>query len=177
MADPYLGEVRVFACNFAPVGWASCNGQILPLSQYTALFSLLGTYYGGNGTSNFALPNLQGNIPVCQGTGNGLSPYNVGEIGGTQFVKLLLPQMASHIHNLMTDPADEPANSPSPVNNALSTARTPATAIYTSATTPLAQMNANMIPLIGGGQQHNNMMPYLVLNFCIAMTGIFPSRP
>jgi microcystin-dependent protein len=176
MANPFLGEVRVFGCNFAPFDWAFCNGQLLPITQNTALFSLIGTFYGGDGIRTFALPNLQGNIPIGQGQGAGLASYVIGETGGTQTVTLLGTQMPAHNHNLMTDPDDAPANSGSPTGNALCTNNNPATAIYTTAVAPLVQMNAQMIAAAGGNLPHNNLMPYLVLNFCIAVAGIFPPR-
>jgi microcystin-dependent protein len=176
MSDQFLGEVRVFGCNFPPKGWAFCNGQILPISQNTALFSLLGTFYGGDGKSTFGLPNMQGNIPISQGQGAGLSPYFIGQSGGEQTVTLLMTEMPQHNHNLMTDPDDAPPNSGVPTNNALCTGNSPATAIYTTAVTPIVQMNAQTIALVGNGLPHNNMMPFLGLNFCIALQGIYPPR-
>jgi microcystin-dependent protein len=172
MSNQFVGEVRVFGCNFNPVGWALCNGQILPISQNTALFALLGTYYGGNGVSTFGLPNMQGNIPISQGQGSGLSVYNIGETGGSQTVTLLMNEMPKHNHNMMADPDDAPPSSGMPANNALCIG-----AMFTNATSPLVQMNSLMLRPIGGNLPHNNMMPYLTLNFCIAMQGIFPTRP
>ena len=175
MSDQFVAEVRVFGCNFPPTGWAFCNGQILPISSNTALFSLVGTYYGGDGKSTFGLPNMQGNIANSQGTGAGLSPYSMGQRGGTPSVTLLLNELPQHNHNFMTDPDDAPPNSGSPGGNALCTG--PATQIYSNATSPLIKMNQNMLGPIGGNLPHNNMMPYLVLNFCIALQGIYPTRP
>jgi microcystin-dependent protein len=178
MSDQFLGEIRIFPFDFAPIGWAMCNGQILPISQYAALFSLLGTNYGGNGTSSFGLPNFQGAVPINQGTGPGLSTYAVGEIGGTSTVTLLQPEMAVHRH-LVTADAE------------LATTGTPASAIYMqghwpgtpggqvalyNTLAPDTALNSNAISYVGGNQPHNNMMPYLALNFCIAMSGIFPPR-
>jgi microcystin-dependent protein len=174
MSDQYLGEVRVFPFNFAPYGWATCDGQILPISQYAALFSLLGTYYGGNGTSNFGLPNMQGNIPLCFGQGLGLSNYDLGESGGVANVTLLTTEMPSHNHNLMAVEFPLP-NSQTPVNGALGS-RAGVTNMYTTATSPLAKFAPQAIGSNGGNQPHNNMMPYLTLNFCIALQGAFPPR-
>jgi microcystin-dependent protein len=172
MSDQFVAEVRVFGCNFAPKGWAFCDGQILNISANTALFSLVGTYYGGNGTSNFALPNMQGNIPISQGQGNGLSPYNIGQAGGTPLVTLLLGELPQHNHNFMTDPDDAPPNSGSPGGNALCTG-----AVFSTAISPLVRMNQGMLGPIGNNLPHNNMMPFLTMNFCIALQGIFPARP
>jgi microcystin-dependent protein len=171
MADNFLAEIRVFPFNFAPVGWASCNGQILPISQNTALFSLLGTYYGGDGKSNFALPNLQGSIPVAYGQGVGLSPYSIGESGGEPTVSLLLSQMPAHTHSLLTDNINGPDNN-SPANAALSFPVN----MYSTQTSPVVQMAQQAISPVGGSQPHNNLMPYLTLNFCIALQGIYPAR-
>jgi microcystin-dependent protein len=171
MADNFLAEIRVFPFDFAPVNWALCNGQILQIAQNPALFALLGTMYGGDGKSNFALPNLQGRIPVCFGQGVGLSPYNLGQSGGEQTVTLLLTEMPQHTHSLLTDNINGPDNS-LPGNAALSF---PAN-MYSTQTSPLAKMAPKAISLVGGGQPHNNLMPYLTLNFCIALQGIFPAR-
>ena len=172
--DPFVAEIRIFPFNFAPKGWAFCDGQILPLSQNTALFSLLGTSYGGDGKSNFALPNLQGAAPVAQGQGPGLSQYFVGENSGTDYVTLVQPEMPGHTHDLQGDgnAFDGVAFSPSGAlpGNAGSNN------IYsTNAPAPVA-MNVAMVSIAGGGQPHNNMMPYLTLNYCIALQGVFPPR-
>jgi microcystin-dependent protein len=171
MSDQFVAEIRVFPFNFAPVGWASCNGQVLPISQNTALFSLLGTIYGGNGTSNFGLPDLQGRIPVGQGQGPGLSPYDIGQNGGVQAITLTLQEMPIHTHSLLADGINGPDNN-SPGNAALSFP----VSMYTSATSPLVQMASQAIGPVGGSQPHNNMMPFLTLNFCIALQGIYPAR-
>lgn len=174
MADPFVAEIRIFPFNFAPVGWAFCNGQILPLSQNTALFSLLGTMYGGNGQSTFALPNLQGRAAMFHGQGPGLSLREHGETGGTETVTLLVSKIPSHTHTLRgnTDFAD--VQSPSP-NRAL--ARSQNAAAYQSNTnTNLQPMAPQALSPVGGDQPHNNMMPYLTLNFCIALQGIYPPR-
>jgi microcystin-dependent protein len=171
MADQFVAEIRVFPFNFAPYGWAVCNGQIMPISQNTALFSLLGTYYGGDGKSNFALPNLQGNVPVGYGQGAGLSPYDLGQSGGTKAETLLVQQIPAHTHSLLADNINGPDNN-SPGNAAFSFPVN----MYSTAPGPLAPMAPQAIGSAGGNQPHNNMMPFLVLNFCIALQGIYPPR-
>ncbi len=179
MADPFVGEIRSFPFNFAPRGWAFCNGQLLPLSQNTALFSLLGTYYGGNGSSNFALPNLQGNVPMGDGQGPGLSLRDLGETGGVQTVTLLTTEIPQHAHTLNARVG--PAQSPDPANNVLSPGTWQQGAnlgvVQTYATqSPNAQMSPTAAALAGGSQPHNNMMPYLTINWCIALQGVYPPR-
>jgi microcystin-dependent protein len=176
MADPFVAEIRIFPFNFAPKGWAFCDGQILPLSQNTALFSLLGTTYGGDGKSNFALPDLQGNVPMHPGQGQGLSLHDLGETGGSETVTLLLSESPFHNHNFMganpTDFADLPNPGPDRVvgksQNAL--------AYQDNTTQNLVTMAPQALAPSGGGLPHNNMMPYLTLNFCIALQGVFPPR-
>jgi microcystin-dependent protein len=172
MSDQFLGEIRMFAGNFAPTGWAFCNGQILPISQNTALFSLLGTQYGGNGSSNFALPNLQGNFPLHAGQGPGLTPYVVGEATGQAAVTLLGSQMPAHNHALLAAPS--PTTGAAGPTVALAPSSNGA-AIYHAAThtQPLAPA---ALAASGGGQAHENRQAYLALNFIIALQGIFPSR-
>ncbi|HXK03321.1 MAG TPA: tail fiber protein [Verrucomicrobiae bacterium] len=172
MASPFLGEIRVFPYNFAPRGWAFCNGQILPISQNTALFSLLGTQYGGNGTSNFALPNLQGNVAIGQGSGPGLTPRTVGEVGGTQTVTLATTQMPAHNHLFACNSKN--GNSYSPAGN-IPAVDAGGNNLY-SPGPPDSHMNAGHLPVQGSGLPHNNMQPYLTLSYCIAMQGIFPAR-
>jgi microcystin-dependent protein len=171
VANPYLGEIRIFAFNFAPVGWIQCSGQLLPISQYTALFSLLGTFYGGNGTSNFALPNLQSRIRLGMGAGTGLSTYSIGQTGGTETVTLTAAQMPEHSHPVHA--AGTEATTDAAVGHLLAKSKTHVYA-KPSASTPL--MNSAMIADAGDGEPHNNIQPYLALNFCIAYEGIFPSR-
>ncbi|MBR1164843.1 phage tail protein [Bradyrhizobium elkanii] len=176
MSDQFLAEIRIFPFNFAPNGWAFCGGQILPISQNTALFSLLGVTYGGNGTTNFALPNMQGNAPAAPGQGPGLSPYDLGETTGSPNVTLLQNQLPLHNHpvNVGTqDAADVQVPGPTRIlgRSANAFAYVPG-----SPTPTLTQMNATMIGMTGGNQPHNNMQPYLTLNFCIALQGIFPAR-
>lgn len=171
--DPFVAEIRIFPFNFAPKGWAFCDGQLLPLSQNTALFSLLGTYYGGNGQSNFALPNLQGAAPMFWGQGPGLSLHDLGETGGSDTVSLLESEIPSHSHALNCLPA--PADSPTP--QAASIARViGATPYLPPAGAPLVAMAAAALPPAGGDQPHNNLQPYLTLNFCIALQGVYPPR-
>jgi len=162
----------MFAGNFAPRGWAMCNGQTLAISQNTALFSLLGTTYGGNGTSTFVLPNMQGNVPVHYGQGPGLAPYDEGETGGTQVVTLLSNQMPAHNHPVSC--STQPADQPSPGGFIWAAEPTGLVNPYTTGA-PNVPM-ANVIGLAGGSLPHNNLMPYLVVNFIIALQGVFPSR-
>lgn len=174
MADNFLGEVRIFAGNFAPRGWALCNGQILPISQNTALFSLIGTFYGGNGTSTFALPNFQGNMPMHQGNGAGLTPRSVGETGGEQNVTLISSQLPQHNHTVnCADSGGTQVGASNGVWAKDGEAR--GKQLYST-----AGANTQMNPAAFSGSSaitpHNNMSPYLVLNFLIALTGIFPSR-
>jgi microcystin-dependent protein len=173
MSDQFVGEVRCVGFNFPPVGWQFCNGQLLPLSSNAALFSLLGTHYGGDGKTTFALPNLQGNVAIAQGSGAGLTQRVIGETGGVKQVTLLTQEMASHNHSYMTDFQDGPANSGVPGTTA---AVSFGAQVFSTATTPPTGMAPAMLGLTGGNLPHNNMMPYLVLNFVIAMQGIFPPR-
>ena len=166
MAEPFLGMIMLFGGNFAPSGWALCNGQLLSIQQNTALFSILGTTYGGNGTSNFALPDLRGRVPVHFGQGPGLSNYSEGEVGGSESVTLQTTEMPPHQH---TQPATEGVQTTNRPNNAL-----PAEGgVYagTSDGSALAPTSS-----AGGGQPHENRQPYLTMNYCIALQGIFPSR-
>lgn len=173
MADPFVAEIRIFPFNFAPKGWAFCDGQLLPLSQNTALFSLLGTTYGGNGKSNFALPNIQGRAVMAPGQGPGLSLHVLGEEAGSPTVTLLESEMPSHSH-LMRAHANDPAdlNAPS-ANRAI--ARSSGGFAYDTPSAPIAMAPQSAGPT-GGSLPHNNMQPYLTLNFCIAMQGVFPPR-
>ena len=170
MADQFVGEIRIFSGNFAPTGWAFCDGQILPISQNTALFSLLGTNYGGNGTSNFALPNFQGAVPISQGQGPGLSPRNVGEIGGKASVVLAPDQMPAHTHVLKS--ASSPDTGMPGPTAALSAAG--AGALLYRAPGATTTMSGLGISTAGESAAHNNFQPYLTLNFIIALQGIYP---
>jgi len=173
MADPFVAEIRIFPFNFAPKGWAFCNGQLLPLSQNTALFSLLGTTYGGNGKSNFALPDLQGRAPMHPGQGQGLSLHDLGETGGSETVTLLESEIPVHPHSLMA--STQNANQATPAANSLSRV-TGFQPYLPPAGAPLAAMAPQALTIAGGDLPHNNMQPYLTLNFNIALQGVFPPR-
>jgi microcystin-dependent protein len=170
--DPFVAEIRILPFNFAPKGWAFCDGQLLPLSQNTALFSLLGTTYGGDGKSNFALPDMQGNSPMHPGQGPGLSLHDLGETGGSETVTLLESEIPVHTHNLLVDAAD-PGEDRTPAGEAL--ARSTGGNLY-ALPTSLVQLSPNATTPAGGDQPHNNMQPYLTLNFCIALQGVYPPR-
>jgi microcystin-dependent protein len=170
MADQFVAEIRIFPFNFAPTGWAFCDGQLLPLSQNTALFSLLGTTYGGNGKSTFALPDMQGNVPLHTGQGPGLSLYDLGQTGGSETVTLLESEIPAHTHQLRGNPAL--GDSPVPTNNALARFG----GAYQTNTNGLTPLAPEALPPAGGDQPHNNLMPYLTLNFCIALQGVYPPR-
>lgn len=171
MADPFVAEIRIFPFNFAPKGWAFCDGQLLPLSQNTALFSLLGTTYGGNGKSNFALPDLQGRAPMFWGQGPGLSLHDIGEEAGSETVTLLESEIPAHTHTMRASLDDADVRIPTP---ARSLAKSSANMYATG--NPNAPMAQQALTPAGGSQPHNNMMPYLTLNFCIALQGVFPPR-
>ncbi len=173
--DPFVAEIRIFPFDFAPKGWAFCDGQILPLSQNTALFSLLGTTYGGDGKSNFALPNMQGNAPMHPGQGPGLSLHDLGEMSGSETVTLLELEIPSHSHTMMSLPA--PGNRTAPGNNSMArVSGTTGPYLPASPLPALVAMSNNAITPAGGDQPHNNMQPYLTLNFCIALQGVYPPR-
>jgi len=166
MAQPYVGEVRIFAGNFAPAGWMLCEGQILPISEYETLFALVGTTYGGDGQSTFALPDLRGRVPIHMGNG-----FTLAETGGAEAITLTSPQIAAHTHPLLASTNN--ASSASASGNLL--AQTPSYTPYIAApaNTPLS---ANAISATGGNQPHNNFQPYLCVNFIISLFGIFPSQ-
>jgi microcystin-dependent protein len=169
MSDPFVAEIRIFPFNFAPKGWAWCNGQLMPISQNTALFSLLGTTYGGDGKSNFALPDLQGRAPMQPGQGPGLSLHDLGESSGVETVTLLLSEMPGHSHSVSM--SVRPADNLNPAGFALGTGNN----IY-AAPPNLVQMNPAALPPAGSDLPHNNMQPYLTCYFNIALQGIFPAR-
>ena len=173
MADPFVAEIRIFPFNFAPKGWAFCDGQILPISQNTALFSLLGTTYGGDGKSTFALPDMQGNAPIHAGQGPGLSLYDLGQIGGSETVTLLVSEIPLHTHTLQAFAT--PGDLKEPQAGACLT-RSNNGAIYNTTISNFVQMAPQALTPAGGSLPHNNMMPYLTLNFCIALQGVFPPR-
>jgi len=174
--DPFVAEIRIFPFNFAPKGWAFCAGQLLPLSQNTALFSLLGTTYGGDGKSTFALPNLQGTVPMSAGQGAGLTDRFLGETSGSETVTLLTSEMPAHDHTVQADFDINNATSISPVAAVLVNAGTTFT-FSVNASPQLQMMNPSMVSVTGGSLPHNNLMPYLTLNYCIALQGVFPARP
>src|SRR5229473_1864444 len=174
MADPFVAEIRIFPFNFAPKGWAWCDGQLLPLSQNTALFSLLGTTYGGDGKSNFALPDMQGNAPMHPGQGPGLSLHDLGEMGGSEFVTLLESEMPAHAHSLNAHTPDN-ADLLTPTANSVLAKANPGFG-YNSSNAALTNMSFQALTPVGGNQPHNNMMPYLTLYFNIALQGVFPPR-
>ena len=171
MADPFVAEIRIFPFNFAPKGWAWCDGQLLPLSQNTALFSLLGTTYGGNGTSNFALPDLQGRAPMHPGQGPGLSLHDLGETGGVETVTLLESEMPLHSHAVSVSAGD--GTDQTPANSKLATGIGIGQYAVPGA---LTQLNQGGLSPAGGDQPHNNMQPYLTFYFNIALQGVFPPR-
>ena len=172
MSDPFVAEIRMFAGNFAPTGWATCDGQLLPISQNTALFSLLGTTYGGNGQSTFALPDLQGSAPMQPGQGSGLSLYDLGQQGGVEFVTLLQSEIPNHGHTAFA-------------KTSLGNSQTPALQTWAGSnnakqyvnTAPNLPMSPFALSVAGSSFPHNNLAPFLVVTFIIAMQGVFPKRP
>lgn len=176
MSEPFLAEIRIFACNFPPSGWATCNGQLIPLYQNTALFSLLGTNFGGDGKSNFALPNFQDSAPIHWGQGVGLTNYFIGDSGGEASVTLDGTEMPVHSHPLMV--SNQPGTNSHATGGVLAQAHTGRTPVkmYAPGTTTQVGMSPQALNASGGSQPHNNMPPYLALNFCIALQGVFPSR-
>ena len=180
MSDPYVGELRLFGFNFAPNGWALCQGQLLSIQQNTALFSILGTNYGGNGTTNFGLPNLQGSVPIGQGQGAGLSNVVVGEIGGEPTHTLLSNEMPIHSHALTALTVNSVNNIPasgSSISQGHGGVRGTTFNVNTYTTaTPGTTLNPAAVGTAGGGQAHDNMQPTLTMNWCIALVGVYPPR-
>ena len=174
MADPFVAEIRIFPFNFAPKGWAFCDGQLMPLSQNTALFALLGTTYGGDGKSTFALPNLQGLSAMHPGQGQGLSLRDLGEMGGTESVTLLVSEIPAHSHAANAVGVLSTTAAPS-TQTALS--RSVNGSAYAPGGGALQQLAFEALPPAGGSLPHNNLQPYLTLNYCIALQGVFPARP
>ena len=170
--SPFVGEIMLFAGNFAPNGWALCNGQLLPINQNQALFSLLGTTSGGNGTTTFGLPDLRGRAPIHFGQGPGLSSYSQGQVAGVEAHTLLATEMPAHTHVARADAANGTSDTPT----GLLPARNPA-GIPTHGAGTGAQLASTFLATTGGSQPHNNMQPYLVISYCIALTGVYPSRP
>lgn len=175
MADPFVAEIRIFPFSFAPTGWAFCNGQLLPISQNTALFSLLGTTYGGDGKSTFALPDLQGSAAMHPGQGAGLSLRDLGEIGGSPTVTLLITEMPVHVHAVNAKTTGGQAVPTGLVWGTSSAAKAAANFYAPAAPSPVG-FNFGALTIAGGDLPHNNMPPYLTLNFCIALQGVFPPR-
>jgi microcystin-dependent protein len=176
--EPFLGQITLFPFNFAPKGWAFCQGQLLPISQNTALFSLLGTYYGGNGTTTFGLPDLRGRVPIGQGQGPGLSDYDIGGVQGVETVTLLATQSPSHSHPFQAFAVQATTNAPSgalPAQGHSTGRGAPAVNTYAPPQTAVPLASGQVNPA-GNGQPHNNLQPYLTLNWCIAMQGIYPPR-
>jgi len=183
MSDQFVAEIRIFPFNFPPTGWAFCNGQLLPISQNTALFSLLGTVYGGDGKSTFALPNMQDNVPMQSGQGQGLSERFLGEMSGVESITLLQSEMPVHTHVISASNAEPTTDAPSAAEFTArgfwdSGSESGQLAFYIPQSgNPAVTMAPQALSLAGGGLPHNNMQPYLTLNFCIALQGIFPQRP
>jgi microcystin-dependent protein len=171
MSDQFLAEIRIFPFNFPPTGWAFCDGQIMPISQNTALFALLGTTYGGDGKSTFALPNMQGNAPMQPGQGQGLSLRDLGEMSGVESITLLQSEIPLHTHVARGTTDDD--DSTLIVGNSYGNL----SVVYAPGNSALSMFALQSLSLAGGGLPHNNMQPYLTLNFCIALQGIFPQRP
>ena len=172
MSEPFIAEIRIFAGNFAPRGWAFCDGQLLPISQNTALFSLIGTTYGGDGRSTTALPDLQGRVPMHPGRGPGLTSRRLGQRGGTEMITLSEAQMPNHTHQLIASGEDGESTTPSSSN--MVGAGNDMFRSPNGATT--GAMADAALPSAGGSQAHNNLQPFIVMNFIIALVGLYPSR-
>lgn len=170
MSDPYVGEIRMFAGNFAPVDWAFCNGQMLPISENQALFTLIGATYGGDGTRTFALPDLRGRLPVHDGQGTGLTLRKLGQSFGSETVTLTVSQIPAHTHNLMGNSSDATSSSPSGAVLA------GATQVYAGGTPGLLPLADSTVSPVGGSQPHDNVMPFFCMNFIICVQGLFPER-
>lgn len=173
MSQPFIGEIRMFGFNFPPAGWAACDGQLMPISENDALFVVLGTTYGGDGQETFALPNLQSRLPVHQGTGLSGTNYQIGEAAGVEEVTLTTQQIPIHNHPAAANTGA--GNSASPTNNVWAANANTAAVQYTLPAGVNANMNNNTVGITGGSQPHENMMPFLCINFCISLFGIFPS--
>jgi microcystin-dependent protein len=174
MSEPFVAEIRIFAGNFAPRGWAFCDGQLLPVSQNTALFSLIGTTYGGDGRSTTALPNLEGRVPMHPGRGPGLTSRRLGQRGGVETVTLSEAQMPNHNHSQMASAENGGFGS---LTTQMALARSRGGNLYqTNTNSNLVPMDPRSLPSTGGSQAHNNMQPFLAINFVIALVGLYPSR-
>jgi microcystin-dependent protein len=174
MSEPFIAEIRIFAGNFAPRGWAFCNGQLLPVAQNTALFSLIGTTYGGDGRSTTALPNLEGRAPMHPGRGPGLTDRRLGQRGGVETVTLTEAQMPNHKHTV--EASGDSFNSNDPAGNLLGKSSTPFGGQIYKASGTEVPLQENVVGNTGGSQAHNNMQPYMAINFIIALVGLYPSR-
>lgn len=174
MSEPFVAEIKIVPYNFAPRGWAFCDGQLMAIAQNTALFSLLGTTYGGNGQTTFGLPNLRDRAPLHWGTGPGLTTRTLGEMGGASTVTLTATQLPTHTHSMLADPAGGGLAGPAGNTWGQPAARTPAP-LYRSGA-PNTAMNAGTLGTAGGNQPHNNWSPFSALNFVIALQGIYPAR-
>jgi len=180
MAEPYIAQISCFACSFSPRNWAYCNGQLLPISQYTALFSLVGTFYGGNGTTNFALPDMRGRSPMHWGSPPGLPQTDLGEVQGSEFVTLLTSNLPQHNHaisvaNAPVGGAGERTAAPTPTSY-LSASQVPNEVYQNAPSNTSALFSPRAVGVVGNGQPHENRQPYLVLNLCIALEGVYPAR-
>ncbi|ADB51026.1 phage tail protein [Conexibacter woesei] len=175
MTDPFVAEIRIFGFNFPPRGWAFCDGQLMPISQNTALFSLLGTFYGGDGASTFALPDLQGQAAVGSGQGQGLSDYYLGQQAGSESVSLIESEIPNHSHTAQASSA--PAELQAPANDRALARSSGGFAYRSDPSAGLVQMDPQALAPVGSDFPHNNMPPVLTLNFCIALQGVFPQRP
>ena len=175
MSDPFVAEMGLFPFNFPPHGWALAAGQLMPISQNTALFSLLGTFYGGDGRATFGLPNLQGSCAIGQGQGPGLSSYFIGESGGQENVSLIVTEIPVHTHTVHSEGFAQ-AGSTDPTNNGLARPKTSPGNFTTPTLGNPQQLAPNAVSVSGSSLPHNNMMPYLTMNWCIALQGVFPAR-
>jgi len=182
MAQPFISQIEAFAFNFPPKGWAFCNGQLLPINQNQALFSLIGTFYGGNGSTTFALPNLQGRVPAHMGEGLLGQNLQLGEVGGEEAHVVNISEMPAHTHLVNADSTAGAANKPATStvlgksSGTSSTGQALAIDAYSSSTSPASPLDSRTISSVGGSQPHENRQPYLTLSYCIALVGIFPSR-
>lgn len=180
MAEPYIGEIKMFGFDYAPYGWVYCDGQLLPIVQFQALFAIIGTLYGGNGTSNFAVPNLMGRIPISYGQGVGLTPYQIGTLGGNEAITLTSTQIPNHTHNMNVVNQSGTTNNPNGLYCGIHNETSGKGLVYkTFAGTPTldTQFAIQTIAPNGGSWGHENRQPYLPVNFCIATDGIFPEKP
>ncbi len=173
MSEPYIGQIMIVGFDFAPIRWAQCNGQLIPIAQNTALFSLLGNTYGGDGVVTFGLPDMRSRIPIHMGQGPGLTNRPIGEADGEETHTLIVPEIPAHNHMVIS--SNLPANQQSPVGHILGAEPTGATAFYSDRPAD-STMSPQMLSVTGGSLPHNNMQPFLTLNFCIALEGIYPAR-